>query len=562
MGEPDTILIRPGYDDDAVYTQARDGQLQPPAISTAAQAFYNYALLPGWQKWKPTYRIGTITEIDGNNCTVQLDAAISVAQALDVNQAETLTGVTIDYMSCDGAAFEVGDRVVVQFTDQKWDNPRVIGFEEEPQPCNIPLIAFYGENVGLDGWALYSPVNDAFVPVAAYAAFSVPDATAYVSGPDAQHHLVMWLGTYVGAVTKNLSFSDNIWDAYDNGKIIAYTNQTGTQINTQFEKTDMHRVTMEHVEPAILYSKIYENPDWESAWIIEERWSINDETGEFTRESSSDTYHGDVSSENQLDPLNIPFDVYDWPYFYFDPEAGEFVVSKWKSSATISQTENETEFSYTAAFSQSDTYTVGCLDTEQMTAGGSATTNRTWNGTWNHDYISDAPFSQRPWRPFYPVPAFYESDGATHAEEHDSITETTFPTTQTYSIDHLTTVSLAKDQIVSYSPYVLHQYTQSETLKDSDTTDYIRSYDDIVASLTGVVLTTTIVQERTLEKYSIARAGNKTIKVVATDLDQQILIDGEDKTTHLQSLYTALTGQTLGLTGLYAICYNSPPEED
>jgi hypothetical protein len=151
MGEPDTILIRPGYDDDAVYTQARDGQLQPPAISTAAQAFYNYALLPGWQKWKPTYRVGKITALDGDTCTVRLDAVRSVAQGLDVNQENVLTDIGIIYMNCGGKAFKVGDRVVVRFLDQDWANPKVIGFESEPQKCDDEylVIAIGGEGYEL-----------------------------------------------------------------------------------------------------------------------------------------------------------------------------------------------------------------------------------------------------------------------------------------------------------------------------------------------------------------------------------------------------------------------------
>lgn len=134
-GEADTIIIHPGYDGAAVYDQDRDGQLQPPELSTAAQAFYNYAMLPGWQKWKPTYRVGTITALDGDTCTVALDAALSNAQSLDINQAETLTDVPIEYMTCDGAAFEEGDRVVVKFEEGDWEQPKVIGFESEPQPC-------------------------------------------------------------------------------------------------------------------------------------------------------------------------------------------------------------------------------------------------------------------------------------------------------------------------------------------------------------------------------------------------------------------------------------------
>jgi hypothetical protein len=67
------VNIRPGYQTREVYAAKRDGQVQPVESGTAASAFFNWALYPGWQKWKPSYRYGTITAIDGNKCTVVLD---------------------------------------------------------------------------------------------------------------------------------------------------------------------------------------------------------------------------------------------------------------------------------------------------------------------------------------------------------------------------------------------------------------------------------------------------------------------------------------------------------
>jgi len=129
------VLIRPGYNGNAAFTPARDGQLQPTIASTPAGTFFNWAILPGWQKWQPTYRLGTITALTGDSCSVILDPAQSSAQQLPVNQSETLTGVPITYMDCHGAAFALHDRVVVAFDDQDWTQPRVVGFEREPRPC-------------------------------------------------------------------------------------------------------------------------------------------------------------------------------------------------------------------------------------------------------------------------------------------------------------------------------------------------------------------------------------------------------------------------------------------
>ena len=56
-------------------------------VMTAAQAFWNAAVLPGWQRWMPTYRIGTISDIDydADTASVELDDATSTAQDLPIN---------------------------------------------------------------------------------------------------------------------------------------------------------------------------------------------------------------------------------------------------------------------------------------------------------------------------------------------------------------------------------------------------------------------------------------------------------------------------------------------
>jgi hypothetical protein len=97
-GEREDVYIQPGYEENAVYDEDRDGQIQPSISGTAAQVYYNLALLPGWQKWMPTFRSGEITWISGDLCHVTLDAASSSAQRLNVNQTATLANVPIEYM--------------------------------------------------------------------------------------------------------------------------------------------------------------------------------------------------------------------------------------------------------------------------------------------------------------------------------------------------------------------------------------------------------------------------------------------------------------------------------
>lgn len=129
------VIIRPGYNSGATYSATRDGQLQQPIASGGSAVFFNQSLLPAWQKHKPTYRVGTLVAKAGDVGTVDLDSATSSQQAIAINKQATLTNIPIQYMTCNGAAFSVNDRVVVEFPGQNWDSPRIIGFESNPKPC-------------------------------------------------------------------------------------------------------------------------------------------------------------------------------------------------------------------------------------------------------------------------------------------------------------------------------------------------------------------------------------------------------------------------------------------
>lgn len=143
------VIIRPGYGGGATYSASRDGQSVAIASQSPAQTFYNYAMFPGWQRWKPTYRIGTITWISGNLCDVTLDAAVSSVGAMNVNAQASYTNVPIVYMDCNGDVFQVNDRVVVEFISQDYTDPRVIGFETNPKECGLDLFIHR-----------YGPLND------------------------------------------------------------------------------------------------------------------------------------------------------------------------------------------------------------------------------------------------------------------------------------------------------------------------------------------------------------------------------------------------------------------
>ena len=135
------VIIFPDHIEGADHQPARDGQLfQRPGL-TGPQAYLAAAILPGWQKHKPTYRVGVITAVDYEAGTVDvtLDAETSSTQGLPIDPLDTtiLTAVPVDYMDCHATVFQEDDRVVVRFADQDPAQPRVIGFESEPRPCEV-----------------------------------------------------------------------------------------------------------------------------------------------------------------------------------------------------------------------------------------------------------------------------------------------------------------------------------------------------------------------------------------------------------------------------------------
>lgn len=137
-GESNLILIAPG----GRAWEPSDGVLAARELMSPAQAYFNASILPGWQKWKPTYRWGTITAIDrsANTASVSLFDATSSAQRLGVNQTSGLQDVPFEYMGCHNRAFLDGDRVVVKFEGQDWTKPKIIGFLDNPRGCAFPFV--------------------------------------------------------------------------------------------------------------------------------------------------------------------------------------------------------------------------------------------------------------------------------------------------------------------------------------------------------------------------------------------------------------------------------------
>jgi len=142
------LLVKPGYGGKHIYDPETDGILATVPEQLPEQWLYNTMALPGWQKWQPMFRVGKILYIDGENDTahVELDDAYSSAviddNKLNIGKDEykILNNVPIEYMSCHSDAFEVDDRVIVQFSGRSWTgDKKIIGFETNPQECPIYL---------------------------------------------------------------------------------------------------------------------------------------------------------------------------------------------------------------------------------------------------------------------------------------------------------------------------------------------------------------------------------------------------------------------------------------
>jgi len=132
-GEDLLVLIAP----EAKPPVATDGILTAREVQSASQVFFNAAILPGWQRWTPTYRRGVINKInDDETVNVTLTNDRSSAQNLVINRAPELFSVPVKYMTCDVSAFEVGDACVIKFTDHDWDKPKVVGFVDNPKLCS------------------------------------------------------------------------------------------------------------------------------------------------------------------------------------------------------------------------------------------------------------------------------------------------------------------------------------------------------------------------------------------------------------------------------------------
>lgn len=149
-GTSDHAILMPG-----TMPTEYTGDLAPVISMTVAQATFNFAIHPGWQRWTPTFRLATITALSvaQDTCSVTLATAKDRYQSLGINASETLDNVPISYMTCDAKAFSVGDEVLIMFQGQDWATPAVIGFKENPKPCLGNLVLVVASKSGAEAIA-------------------------------------------------------------------------------------------------------------------------------------------------------------------------------------------------------------------------------------------------------------------------------------------------------------------------------------------------------------------------------------------------------------------------
>lgn len=154
---PDVYInIVPSFPGDYAYNATRDHCVKALSSMGTASALNNYCQFLNAMTNNPQYAIGVLTAKSGNTGTVVLYGSSKVSNNFptgypftqDGTYTVTLTSVPIEYMNCHGAAFEVNDRVVVEFSGVNRASPKVIGFADNPAVCPITYTLTYTAGTG------------------------------------------------------------------------------------------------------------------------------------------------------------------------------------------------------------------------------------------------------------------------------------------------------------------------------------------------------------------------------------------------------------------------------
>jgi len=159
------LLIYPAHFGGQIYDPVRDGQLFHREGQVGYQVYFNAAILPGVQRWHPQFRLATIESVDNDADTASIayESMDSSAQSLLITDPDAgRADVPIEYMECNSAVFQPGDKVLVELQNRDWQQPRIIGFKDNPKPCSI-IMAYQ-----LGHFYVGGTYSDAVAPVGAY----------------------------------------------------------------------------------------------------------------------------------------------------------------------------------------------------------------------------------------------------------------------------------------------------------------------------------------------------------------------------------------------------------
>lgn len=262
-GQTDEIQIYPGYGDEADYNASRDGQLASSMAMSPETTFFNFAMMPGWQRWKPTFKHAILSnlQIRGNKpdlCTITLTNAPSEILGLTTIAQVVYNNVEIDYMSCDGEAFSNGQEVLVMFESQDPTKPKVIGHKDHPPPCEKEYVYI---KCSASGETTYSIVWD--VMAKGYAKLYDPATGAPITFPCEDSDLAWWV-SYTTSVSNGNIFSwveakDTTW-APDETPVLS--NNTGCG-DLYYHSTNQVESDYRHAYGLMVASGL-----WGSSWNL------------------------------------------------------------------------------------------------------------------------------------------------------------------------------------------------------------------------------------------------------------------------------------------------------
>lgn len=133
------IILVPQYDTaERVYQATPDFQITGPMNSEACRVFDMLATWCWVQEHRPRYITARITALSQVTRLASVIRTTPVGlDAIEGVTEWTADGVEFHYRDCGSRAFRVGDRVIVEFAGANKLRPRIIGFEDNPRPCNV-----------------------------------------------------------------------------------------------------------------------------------------------------------------------------------------------------------------------------------------------------------------------------------------------------------------------------------------------------------------------------------------------------------------------------------------